>query len=338
MKRIISLLLALIMVLSLTACGQKQPGTIPDDETPTQANWPNDVVIVSGTTGGTSYYIGAAQAQILSEAIDGVTFVTEATNASIMQNGPLVQGDAAIMGHFVIPALAQAREGTYPNLDETFDKIYLIQVGNATRPQFITLEENGIKSFSDLKDKRIAVPPITTVVYTAAMQVLAAYGYSESDFASVTPMAFNDQGDALKDGSIDLAVVAGGFPQAVASDLNSSRDIVMLSISDEVMSKIREETPSYNAEIIPAGTYSDVTDEVQVVSIPQSIGCNIDMDEELVYQITKALNEHTDELAATHAEGAAWNLENSLAMYKAGTVPFHPGAARYYEEMIAAGK
>jgi TRAP-type uncharacterized transport system substrate-binding protein len=78
--------------------------------------------------------------------------------------------------------------------------------------------------------------------------------------------------------------------------------------------------------------------DVQVVSIPQSIGCNIDMDEELVYEITKALNERTDELAAIHSEGSAWTLENSLAAYKAGAVPFHPGAARYYDEMISAGK
>jgi TRAP transporter TAXI family solute receptor len=341
MRRIFALLLIMIMVLSLVACGEKKeeaPVGGEAQQQPKAKDWPSEVVIVSGTTGGTSYYIGAGQAQILTEAIDGVSFVTEATNAAVTQNGPLVQGDASIMGHFVISALMQAREGTYPGLDAKLDKIYLIQVGNSTRPQFITLKENKINDFSDLKGKKIGVPPVTTVVYVATMQVLAAYGYEESDFASITPMAFNDQGDALKDGSIDVAVVAGGFPQAVASDLNSSRDIVMLSISDEAMAKVLAETPAYNAEIVPAGTYSDVDYDVQVVSIPQSIGCNIDMDEELVYEITKALNERTDELAAIHSEGSAWNLENSLAAYKAGAVPFHPGAARYYDEMISAGK
>lgn len=340
MKRVFALLLALIMIISLVACGGKNQGAPTGNEAQhtKDKNWPSDVVIASGTTGGTSYYIGAAQAQILTEAIDGVSFVTEATNAAITQNGPLVQNDPAIMGHFVIPALVQAREGTYPGLDMELDKVYLIQVGNSTRPQFITLKENNIKDFSDLKGKRIGVPPITTVVYTATIQILAAYGYKESDFASLTPMAFNDQGDALKDGSIDVAVVAGGFPQAVASDLNSSRDIVMLSISDEVMAKIIAETPSYKAEIVPAGTYSDVDYEVQVVAIPQGIGCNIDMDEDLVYEITKVLNESTDKLASMHAEAREWNLENTLAVYKAGVVPFHPGAARYYDEIIASGK
>ena len=347
MKRKIALLLAALMTMSLVACGNNQNTQEPasggaPSSTPsgsgggaTSRNWPSDVVIVSGTTGGTSYYIGAAQAQILTEKIEGVSFVTEATNASIMQNGPLVNDDPSIIGHFVIPALLQAREGTYPNLDATYDSIYLIQVGNSTRPQFITLAENGINDISDLRNKRIAVPPVTTVVYTAAMQILEAYGLTESDFAALTPMAFTDQGDALKDGTIDCAIVAGGFPQAVASDLNSSRDIVMLSISDEAMAKILAVESSYMAEIVPAGTYSDVTTDVQVLAIPQSIGCNIAMDEDLVYEITKALNESTEELTAVHAEGADWNLEKSLTVYQAGVVPFHPGAARYYDEILA---
>ena len=308
------------------------------EKVPMKDGWPKDIVIASATTGGTAYYIGATMAQILTNAFDGVSFTTEATNGSIMQNGALVQENKDILGHFVVPALIQAKEGTYPNLETKFDKLEVIQIGNATRPQFVTLKENGITDFSNLKGKKLGVPPITTVVYVAAMQVLKAYGYEESDFASVTPMAFSEQGDALKDGSIDVACVGGGFPQAVISDLNSSRDIVMLSVSDEAMEKVLAETPSYNKEIVPAGTYSDVTEDITVISIPQSIGCNVEMDEDLVYEITRILNESTDTLAATHAEGKAWNLENSLAAYKSGVVPFHKGAARYYEEMIKQGK
>ena len=174
MRRIFALLLIMIMVLSLVACGEKKeeaPVGGEAQQQPKAKDWPSEVVIVSGTTGGTSYYIGAGQAQILTEAIDGVSFVTEATNASVTQNGPLVQGDASIMGHFVISALMQAREGTYPGLDAKLDKIYLIQVGNSTRPQFITLKENKINDFSDLKGKKIGVPPVTTVVYVATMRV-----------------------------------------------------------------------------------------------------------------------------------------------------------------------
>ncbi len=321
MKKILAVA-ALIAVMASSALAAKE-------------NWPKNVVIVSGTTGGTSYYIGAAQAQILTKKIDGVSFVTEATNASIMQNGPLVMRDPNIIGHFVIPALMQAREGTYPNLPMKFDSIYLIQVGNCTRPQFVTLAESGITDIAQLKGKKIGVPPVTTVVYTAALQVLEAYGLKREDFSSVTPMAFTEQGDALKDGTIDCAIVAGGFPQAVVSDLNSSRNINLLSISDEVMAKVIAQTPSYMAEIVPAGTYSDVTKDVQVVAIPQSIGANIALDADLVYEITKALNESTEELASVHKEGAAWNLKSSLEVYKQGTVPFHPGAARYYDEVLA---
>jgi TRAP-type uncharacterized transport system substrate-binding protein len=51
------------------------------------------------------------------------------------------------------------------------------------------------------------------------------------------------------------------------------------------------------------------------------------------YEITKALNETTDDLAAVHAEGKAWSLEQTKPFYEGKSVPFHPGAERYYKEV-----
>ena len=53
-------------------------------------------------------------------------------------------------------------------------------------------------------------------------------------------------------------------------------------------------------------------------------------DEELVYQLTKTLYEHREEVVAKHAAGKAINPSN--AARDTGTL-FHPGARRFYREI-----
>ena len=56
------------------------------------------------------------------------------------------------------------------------------------------------------------------------------------------------------------------------------------------------------------------------------------MSEDLAYRITKALFDHQNELAAIHPEAEKLSVESAVT---GSTVPFHPGAVRYYEEQGA---
>lgn len=323
MKRILTLILAIAMLLALTACDSSGDGT-----------GSKNITIVTSNSGGTWYYIGAAQSQILSNGIEGVLFTAESTDGSPTTNGPIVQGDPNSIGIIVLDSMQQLLEGTYPEMPQTLDKLRLIMAGNATKLQFVTLAETGITSMEDLAGKRIATSNPGTAVRIATLQVLEAIGYSESDFASVTAMTPSEMADALKDGAVDVAVFNGGTPAAGVSDLNSTRDIVMLQVPLDVLDKVVEEHPAYKTYVVTSEVYSDLTEDCVILGLPSGIFCNADMDEDLVYEIAKVLNESTEELAAAHSEGADWNTENSLEVYLDGGIPFHPGAARYYDEVL----
>ena len=60
-----------------------------------------------------------------------------------------------------------------------------------------------------------------------------------------------------------------------------------------------------------------------------------DQDEELIYQITKALwGDQARKLLDTgHAKGKAIPLESALDGIENIGVPIHPGAARFYKEV-----
>jgi hypothetical protein len=54
-----------------------------------------------------------------------------------------------------------------------------------------------------------------------------------------------------------------------------------------------------------------------------------DLKEDIVYKLTKALFENQAELVAAHAKGKEINLKTAV---KGVSIPFHPGAIKYYKE------
>jgi len=51
--------------------------------------------------------------------------------------------------------------------------------------------------------------------------------------------------------------------------------------------------------------------------------------EDVVYNITKVLIENQAQLAAAHAKGKELSLQGAV---NGVSIPFHPGAAKYYKE------
>ena len=53
------------------------------------------------------------------------------------------------------------------------------------------------------------------------------------------------------------------------------------------------------------------------------------LDDDLVYSLTAAVFDHTEEISKENAKGEELSVENATSGI---TIPFHEGAARYYEE------
>jgi len=106
--------------------------------------------------------------------------------------------------------------------------------------------------------------------------------------------------------------------------------LAYINISDEILAQIQKDAPYFTRYIIPAGTYDGQTEDVATITCKAALYCRADLDEETVYQITKAFYESGDEIAAAHATGKEVQLEGCIDGI---TTPIHPGAARYYKEM-----
>ena len=138
--------------------------------------------------------------------------------------------------------------------------------------------------------------------------------------------------DRIRDGQLDAAFLIAGYPTAALVELSSTVGMTLLPVEGAMREKVLKAIPFWFEATIPAGTYKGIDKDVPTVAVGAWWVTNVKQPEELVYKVTQALwNKNTRELLDTgHAKGKAIVRENAV---KGISIPFHPGAERYYKEV-----
>ena len=143
---------------------------------------------------------------------------------------------------------------------------------------------------------------------------------------------FGEDADALKEGKRDAFFCTAGAPTTAIVELATTNAINLLEIDDEHAKKLADAHPFYTTYAIPGGSYKGVDDDVQTVAIKATLIASPKLSEETVYNLTKAIFDNKDEIASTHAKGEELDLEYAVSGI---SVPFHPGAEKYFKEVGA---
>ncbi len=280
----------------------------------------------TGGTAGTYYgYGGILGTQIKNVA--GVTINVVSTDGSKANILGIDSGDYQL-ATVQSDVMAYAAAGTRSfEVEGKMDSFRVIGGLYAEAVQLLTMDPE-IKTVADLKGKKVSIGAAGSGVYFNAMDVLAAAGLTEED---IDPQyqSFADSADALKDGKIDAAFIVAGAPTPAAQELCTSASAYLVPIDGEVADKLMEESPYYTTYNIPANTYNGQTEDITTVTVKATLIVSTSADETTVYNITKAIFDHIDEVKAAHAKGAELSLENAT---EGMTAPFHPGAAKYFAE------
>jgi TRAP transporter TAXI family solute receptor len=193
--------------------------------------------------------------------------------------------------------------------------------------QLITMKEE-IKSVYDLKGRSVSIGAPGSGVYFNAMDVLEAADLTLKD---IKPQyqSFDDSKEALKDGQIDAAFIVAGAPTSAITELATTNGVYIIPVDGELREKIMTICPYYAPLQIPADTYPGQPEAIETITIKATLIVDADLDEETVYQLTKAVFDHSAEISQENAKGAELSVENATSGI---TVPFHAGAARYFSE------
>lgn len=284
--------------------------------------------IATGGTGGVYYPYGGGLAELINKYVEGYSAVAEVTGASVENMGLISRGDSDF-ALALADTVYQAYTGTGAFEGRQLDSIRAIASIYPNAVQIVTMADSGIDSLQDLRGKRVSVGAPGSGTEVNARALLEANGISYDDF-SPQRLNFNETADALRDGDIDAGFWSVGPPTSSIVNLAVTRSIRMLSLSDEEIANARAAEPVFAPYTLRGGLYEGVPDPVRTISIPNVVAVNADLDEEVAYQVTRILFEHTDELIAIHPAATDTTVDFSI---DSTPVPFHPGALRYYEQI-----
>ena len=311
MKKIISLMLAVMMTVALAACGSAS-GT--------------KMTMGTGGTGGTYYGYGGVLGQYIKNkaGIDVTVVSTDGSKDNI-------QGIAAgnyQLGTVQSDVMAYAWDGSRSfEKDGKVDSFRVVAGLYAESVQLVTMDPE-IKSVADLKGKSVSIGAPASGVYFNAMDVLNAAGLSEKDIKAQY-QSFADSADALKDGKIDAAFIVAGAPTPAITELAMTKNAYLVPIDGAVADSLMASCPFYTTYVIPAGTYKGQTEDVTTITVKATLIVSASASEEDVYKLTAAIFDNIDAIASENAKGAELSIENATSGM---TVPFHTGAAKYFAE------
>jgi uncharacterized protein len=198
----------------------------------------------------------------------------------------------------------------------------------------VTLPDRNIRSFHDLKGKRVSVGSKGTGTEIDAMQLLAVFGFDPARDLKVQRLSTSDSVEQLDRGGIDAFFRTDGIPGPAIAELAGKRRIALVPL-DEFVRPLQQRYgggQTYTAATIPAATYGGVSTATPTVALPNLLVVNRSMDDDLAYRLTKALFEHKAQLAGIEKE--ARHLDQ-LTAQEVAPLELHQGAARYYEEALS---
>ena len=331
MKKFFALILALVMALSLVACGGGSDNAGNGDGD--NADTAKQLRFVTGGESGTYYAFGNV---IANHAVNnaGVDIVALAGNGSQSNVFELEDGNAEL-AFCQSDVMAYAYAGT--NLFAETGAVTCFSVLGALyteQVQIVTVDPS-IKTVADLKGKNVSIGAAGSGVYFNAIDILGAYGLTEDDIKP-TYQSFSDSADALKNGQIDAAFIVAGAPTTAVTDLATTKDVNLVSLDAEHVAALLASSPYYTECTIPAATYG-LDADVTTVGVGAVVLVRDDVSEDAVYALCADIFDNAASLTDTHAKYGEVTLEYAASMT---SVPYHAGAVKYFAEkgITVAGK
>lgn len=348
MKRLFATLLAMAMVLSLTACGGGGGGGNTGGGSNTGGNGAANsqpagggntggggggktaITLATGSTSANYYAIGGVMAANLNgvlanSEITPVSSGASRANIQLMQEGEanmaIIQNDVSYYAYSGTDMFEG--EGAYTDFS-AMSALYDETI------QVFSLNPD-IKTFTDLKGKTVSVGAPGSGDNFAASQIFAEYGMTFDDVNAVYS-SYSDSADGMKDGTVDAAFCVSGAPTTALVELaaTANKPLNIITLEDEHINNLMKDYAFYTKIVIPAGTYDGLDRDVTTVSVRAMLIVSNDVSEDVVYELMNAMYiDEVDAMKASHGKLA--ELDPATAT-NGVSVPYHPGAVKFFAD------
>jgi TRAP transporter TAXI family solute receptor len=191
-------------------------------------------------------------------------------------------------------------------------------------------KKSGIKKFDDLKGHRVNIGNPGSGMRATMDDLMKIRGWNKGVFKQATEFTAGEQVNKLCAGVIDAFVFATGHPNGDIQDVTSKCDARLISVPEDVIHQLIKEHPYYTEVVIPKGMYASMPEDVKSFGVKATVVTSKDVDEEVIYQIVKAVFDDFDNFKTTHP--ILSTLDKQKMISDGLTAPLHEGAIRYYKE------
>lgn len=194
----------------------------------------------------------------------------------------------------------------------------------------VTLEGNGIDTFSDLQGKRLAIGSRQSGTRYTAIRVWMASGLTAPGISQIEEIGIGASIEALESGKVDAIFIAGAIPDPAIQELNQQRlDVRLIPIAQNTLTRLTEEYFSYYGITIPERTYPGQTEPYQTLGFAALLLTNRATSDEDVRTFLTLMVEGADDIARNFYR-AGFISQDTARLGIA--VPLHPAAEQYYAE------
>jgi uncharacterized protein len=271
-----------------------------------------------------------SMAGIVNKAYPGDIEITVVETGGYIENLARIQKKSIHLG----PADAAAGYANYegiidfqgrPNKD-----LRTLWGGYITPIHVITTKKSGVTTFDGLNGLSFGMNPGTT-----SGRVIELFLEANGIKPNYKMMGLGASVDAMKSGVIDGWFKAG-YKDSAIMDLESTMDINILPIPQKMIDRMNEKYPGQGKTMpVPANLFKAIPKEQVSFAYIVTDFVHKDISEEVVYKIVKAMWENRKALVGNLTALREGNFEDLFGMAeKHGSVPLHPGAIKFYREVL----
>lgn len=197
--------------------------------------------------------------------------------------------------------------------------------------QFAVYADSGITDIPQLKGKRMTPGPKGSAIEVVTRRILLEYGLTYKDM-QVQMIGFEDGAQLMIDNHID-AILYGAmiYPAPTIVNINSQRQIRLLSLSDAVIASLLKKYKGLIPYTLDKESYKGVNYPVKGIASIVILIVREDMPDDVAYAITKSVGENFERYKGV-AKAMGMAKANEMPNDTGSGIPLHPGALKYYKE------
>ena len=193
--------------------------------------------------------------------------------------------------------------------------------------QIVVRKDSDITSLDDLEGKNVSVGEEESGTERNATQILEMCGLPDN-LVNTKNLDYTDAADQLAEKKIDAFFCTACICTTVIEELTKECDIRLLEIPESCRQKLKKAYSFYDDYVIPAGTYSGQTEDIQTISVQSVLLASSTLSEKTVQKLTASLFKHIKDIQYSISINLQLTPQEAV---KGITIPFHPGAETYYK-------